>query len=342
VNELWPLIRRGASGESNLGRRIAQGRHRLEAAWGNDTLELPQSAVCGLREFGWFAAHMLAHLPRFRTAYNDALESYRRAHGLRNRAHPVPDLDQSDGWLEAPFWIWSAEDPRRMPLFACQRSGELLISDRGRRTFSLSLTADGDAAVAVEQLEDLAARGIKIRTRALATTLFARLLLSDLFLHGIGGAKYDQVTNQIAQQFFGFELPDFAAVSATLRLPICCSESSDEQYHLRQKLRELNFHPERFLDGDANAAIVPEIVAEKRRWISAPKTSDNARVRHEAIGAANSALQPYIAPQRQHLQERLKESAARQHACSILRSRDYSFALFPRENLVRLMLAGQQ
>ena len=131
----------------------------------------------------------------------------------------MPDLAQIDGWLEAPFWIWSADDPRRQPLFARRRGNELTISDRHQRTFVLSLSADGDAAVAVEQLEDLAARGIKIRTRALSTTLFARLLLSDLFLHGIGGAKYDQVTNQIAEQFFGFALPEFAAVSATLRLP---------------------------------------------------------------------------------------------------------------------------
>jgi hypothetical protein len=342
VNELWPLIHQRSGGDANLGRRIAQGRHALEAAWGNDTLELPQSAVCGLREFGWFMAHLLANLPRFQTAYNEALSSYRRAHGLRNRAHPVPDLTQNDGWLEAPFWIWSTDDPRRQPLFARQRSGELLISDRDRRTFALSLTTDGDAAVSVEQLEDLAARGIKIRTRALATTLFARLLLSDLFLHGIGGAKYDQVTDQIARQFFGFALPEFAAVSATLRLPICCSESNDEQHDLRHQLRELDFHPERFLDGDLNAGGVRGIVTEKRRWISTPKSSESARQRHTAIGDANSALQPFVAPQREHLQQRLDEAAVRQHACSILRSRDYSFALFPRKDLVHLMLADQR
>ena len=114
--------------------------------------------------------------------------------------------------------------------------------------------------------QDLAARGIKIRTRALSTTLFARLLLSDLFLHGIGGAKYDQVTNQIAEQFFGFALPEFAAVSATLRLPICCIRiASDEQSaDLRQQLRELDYHPERFLDnGDSSAA---NGIAPTRSW----------------------------------------------------------------------------
>jgi hypothetical protein len=344
VNELWPLIRKRASGETNLGRRIAQGRHALEAAWGNQTLELPQSAVCGLPEFRWFLAHVLAQLPRFRAAYNEALDSYRRAHGLRNRAHPVPDLAQHDGWLEAPFWIWSTDDPRRQPLFVRQRGDDLLISDRQQRSFALSLTADGDAATAVDQLEELAARGIKIRTRALTTTLFARLLLSDIFLHGIGGAKYDQVTNQIAEQFFGFALPEFAAVSATLRLPIAHPRSHPEQLlALRQQLRELDYHPERLLSGDGAAAVsasgkAVSIVADKRRWIAAPITPDNARARHLGIQAANAGLQPFVQSRREQLRRKLSAVVETLHAKAILESRDYSFALYPGEDLQRLLL----
>ncbi|HEY4232419.1 MAG TPA: hypothetical protein VGM76_03265 [Lacipirellulaceae bacterium] len=346
VNELWPLIRKRTSGETNLGRRIAQGRHSLEAAWGNETLELPQSAVCGLREFAWFLAHVLAHLPRFRAAYNEALDSYRRAHGLRNRAHPVPDLAHEDGWLEAPFWIWSTDDPRRQPLFVRQRGGELLISDRQQRSFALSLTEDGDAAIAVEQFEDLAARGIKIRTRALTTTLFARLLLSDIFLHGIGGAKYDQVTNQIAEQFFGFALPEFATVSATLRLPIDHPRSNAEQLlSTRQQLRELNYHPERSLSGDGAATVqtsanAASILADKRRWLATPVTPNNARARHLGIHAANAALQSFVQPRRDQLRRQLNTVVEALHAKAILESRDYSFVLYPGEDLRRLLLDG--
>ena len=90
---------------------------------------------------------------------------------------------------KAPFWIWSTEDPQRRPLFARQAGNEVVISDRHAHTIPLPLTEDGDAAAAAEQLAALSSRGIKLRTRALTTTLFARLVLSDLFLHGIGGAK---------------------------------------------------------------------------------------------------------------------------------------------------------
>ena len=43
-------------------------------------------------------------------------------------------------------------------------------------------------------------------------------MLSDLFIHGIGGAKYDELTDQIICRFFGFEPPGFVALSATQRL----------------------------------------------------------------------------------------------------------------------------
>jgi hypothetical protein len=344
VNELWPLIRKRDTGDTNLGRRMAQGRHALEASWGNETLELPQSCVCGLAEFNWFLAHLLANLPRFQSAYNASLESYRRAHGMRNRAHPVPDLAAHDGWLEAPFWIWSSDDPRRQPLFAQQRGRELVISDRGERKITLTLSADGDAAVAAEQLRALAKRGIKIRTRALSTTLFARLVLGDLFLHGIGGAKYDQVTNQIAEHFFGFALPEFGTVSATLRLPIDHPCASVEQSQtLRQQLRELDYHPERYLSTNGTPAsnqldAAASIVAEKQRWISTPTTPTNAHSRHLGITGANAALQPFVAGVRHDVNRRLNEANDCLRTSAILSGREYSFALFPRERLQRLML----
>ncbi len=217
---LWPLVTELGRGQQNLGLCLAQARHQLEVTWQNNTLELPQSAVCQLPEFSWFIAHLLAHLPRFRMAHNNALAAYRAAHGLRNRAQPVPDLGQFEDWHKAPLWMWASDDPQRRPLFARQRGSHVEVSDLNSRTYALELSPDAQAVAAVDQLLELAGRGIRIRTRALATTLFARLVLGDMFLHGIGGTKYDQVTNLFAQSFFGIELPEYATVSATLRLPI--------------------------------------------------------------------------------------------------------------------------
>jgi len=344
VNELWPHVLRCLDEEPNLGLCLAQGRHRLEGEWGNVTLELPQSAVCQLPEFGWFAAHLLANLPRFWAAHNESLADYRMAHRLRGHAQPVPDLAEIDGWLEAPFWIWSDDDPERRPLFARQEDDRLLVTDRERRTIDFSLTADGDATDAAEQLADLAERGVKIRTRALATTLFARLCLSDMFLHGIGGAKYDQVTDAIAKRFYGFALPELAVVSATLRLPIEHRHTDQAaQRSLKQQLRDLEFHPERFalVDGSVPVDALPhvaELVARKQQWIDTPKTEQNARQRHHEIVTVNEALYPHVAHLRAQIERQLNDIERRYHAVAILESREYAFCLFPREPLQRLLL----
>jgi hypothetical protein len=343
IESMWPLVLDRNSAQKNLGLRLAQGRHAYEHHWHNHTLELPQSAVCAMREFAWFMAHLLAHLPRFWTAHNDALAAYRHAHRIRNRAQPVPDLAEADGWLEAPFWIWSADDPRRRPLFALQSDDELMLSDRHSRTFRLALTADGDAADAVEQLLELSQCGIKIRTRALTTTLFARLVLGDLFLHGIGGAKYDQVTDQIARQFFGFALPEFATVSATLRLPIAHERGGGTQEReLIQQAREMEFHPERFLNRNGplrpdESSTVYEILARKQHWVETLKTPANARERHIAITAANHALQPYLSEMRLQIERQRDAMTERKRANAILESREYAFCLYPHRHFERML-----
>jgi hypothetical protein len=343
VAQLWPLMMERNQGQTNLGLRLAQGRHALEEMWNNETLELPQSAVCQLPEFAWFVAHLLANLPRFRSAHNEALAMYRRAHHLRNRAHPVPDLASADGWLEAPFWIWTGDDPVRRPLLARRLGSDVEISDRHAQTISLRLSDDGDATMAAEQLAGLASRGIKLRTRALTTTLFARLLLSDLFLHGIGGAKYDQVTDQIVRSFFGFEPPEIATVSATLRLPVDhAARESVAAGQWEQRLRELRYHPEQFVTCDVSDdrrddCQAAEIVAAKRQWLKTPKTVQNARERHVAIVRANEALQPYVAPLRDRIERERHDIQQHKRREAILRSREYSFCLYPRQHFDKLL-----
>ena len=276
-----------------------------------------------------------------------ALSIYRCAHRIRNRAQPVPDLVAIDEWLEAPFWIWSADDPQRRPLFARTTGDEVIISDRHQRSISLPLKENGDPLLAAEQLAALSARGIKIRTRALSTTLFARLVLSDLFLHGIGGAKYDQVTDKIIRLFFGFEPPEFATVSATLRLPLDYEAlDSGTAGQWEQRLRELRYHPEHHVNvnsGSTNgdAALLKEILATKQHWLETPKTAENAHERHVAIVRSNEKLQPYVASLREQLERERQDSGLRKRSEAILRSREYSFCLYPRDHFDTLLADPQ-
>lgn len=349
LKDFWPDVVDRSRHTDRLGECLAQARHIWEGRWGTGTLEIPQSRVCSLAASHRFAAHLLAHLPRLWDIYNAALFEFRSANHIRSHAHPVPELAAEGDWLESPFWVWRADDPTRRRLFVRSRGNGLLLADRAGWGQSLELSADAPCDRAIEQLQELSRRGVRLRTRALITTMLARVLLGDLFIHGIGGAKYDQMTDVLIERFFGLEPPGYMVVSGTLRLPIEHPRGAAEQLRLtRQALRELTYHPERYVQppleerhcercsGPAakHAGSEPQrSIAVKREWIGTTKTPGNARARHEAIRTANLALQPWLADRRATLSDDIGRLEQQARAEAVLSSREYSFCLYPEERL---------
>jgi hypothetical protein len=339
IDVYWPLVLKRAEETDNLGECLAQARHQIEGLWGRNTLEVAQSRVCNSESFCWFLTHLLAHLPRLRVIYNQAVAEYRHAYKVRSSAHPVPDLSADGPWLEAPFWVWTADDSRRRRLFARQSGDAILLSDRQSWETSLSLHPNGDASGAVDQLLEMKHKGVKIRSRALMTTLWARLILSDLFIHGIGGAKYDQVSDLIIERFFGLLAPGFMVLSATLQLPVDHPQVSEEDaWAIQRQLRELTHHPEKFLDGgdvaqQGAASDTAALVAEKRQWINTPQTPQNAKSRCQSIRRINRQLQPCVEEQRSRALERQAQVLRALQSKKLLTWREYGFCLYPEKSL---------
>jgi hypothetical protein len=166
--------------------------------------------------------------------------------------------------------------------------------------------------------------------------MFARIFLADLFVHGIGGAKYDQLTDSIIEQFFGFAAPPYMVATATVLLPIartpnCCARLPE----VREKIRRMEFQPDRFVD------LTPETspwIAEKERWIRIDPLPDQRRQRHLAIERANEALRQILGGRRAELMQeyqRLAVACRNERSCT---SREFSFCLFPEETLRQLLL----
>jgi hypothetical protein len=339
IERFWPMVLERARHVDRVGYCFAQARHQLEGQWGLQTLEIPQSVVCGSEPFYWFLAHLIANVERFRDCYNQAVQDYRRENHIRNAAHPVPDLAVEGPWFELPLWTWTSEQPQRRRLFVCRRGREFLVSDRTGHEIRMPLTADGDATGAVQRLQSWDRQGVKIRSRALITTLWARLALSDLFMHGIGGARYDRVTDRLIESFFGFTPPSIMVLSATLYLPVERPQVSNENLReIRRELRELSYHPERhlhdsqLLDDDA-ARQTRALVEEKKRWIQTPVTHENAYARWNAFRRINDALQPRVAQRRRELLDlRSQTQRALRHE-KVLGSREYAFCLYPESEL---------
>ena len=335
IEKFWPMVLERAQSVDRIGYCIAQARHKLEGEWGAKTLEVPQSAVCDGDAFYWFLTHVLAELPRFRNDYNSAVHEYRQANRIRNAAHPVPDLIADGAWMEAPFWIWTKTNPERRRMFAMRRGSEIIIGDREGWELRLPLDAKGDlaqadASDAVAALSAAAQAGMKIRTRALATTLWARLALGDLFLHGIGGAKYDQVTDRLIESFFELPPPGIMVLSATLLLPVDRPTASAEKLRsIRHELRETTYHPERFISASTDS-IAKSLIETKRNWIETPLNVNNSYARHAAIDRINLVLQPWVASHRKRTALAEQNQTERDLRCNkILGSRDQGFCLFP-------------
>ncbi|HZW32598.1 MAG TPA: hypothetical protein VFF52_17925, partial [Isosphaeraceae bacterium] len=328
--DYWPRAVRRRGEVNSLGLRLALARRELEASWGVSNLEVPLSAVCQTEGFLWFAAHLLAQLPRYQEVHNRCLAEYRAAHGIRSRHHPVAGLARQGEWLEAPFWVWRAGQPRRRGLWARQRPRvlELRIGDEDQVLVELPLTADGEACCAVERLRELPAQSVRLRTRALTTTLFCRFLLGDLFIHGIGGAKYDELGDEIARRYFGWEPPGFLTLSLTLWLNLPADPATPAELALvNRRLRDLTFNPQRWLSEPFPDA-VRNWISARRQAIAAPVTSRRQRIaRRRIIRRCNEALQPWVEGMRAEWTARQARLQAGLRSHRLARNREFAFVL---------------
>lgn len=350
LDEYWPAAVRAAQRGGSLVECLSAARHRFERRWGAANLELPLSRLCRLEPFLWFASHLLAHLPRFHATYNEVLREYRGVYRLRSRTHPVSDLRESGGWLEAPFWVWRQGDARRGRVFARQVEREVHLSD-GRNVFAaLPLSPNKDACCAVEALKKLDEQGIRIRTRALTTTLFSRLCLADLFIHGLGGAKYDEMTDRLMTRFFRICPPGYLMLSGTALLPLeGHSVDRSDEIRVRSQIRELEYHSDRHLPAVPGAHYLA-LLEEKERLVAEQHASEARRTtadwnasrpsgydRLHRLQEINRDLSAFTRTERGHLERELANVRSQLAANAVLRSRDYSACLYPADKLKRFV-----
>ena len=344
IGEAWEAAVKQLSVSARLGDCLTAMRAHVERSWGLSNLELPMSQLCETEPFLWFVAHLLSRLPELHQTYNEAVATYRRDHHLRNRMQPVPDLDREDEWFEAPFWIWQRGDMQRGRLFARQVGSICEMRNQSEVIARIPVTHQGSLEGAVKQLSEFPVRGLRLRTRALTTTLFARLFLADLFVHGIGGAKYDAMTDRICERLFGLKAPSFLTVSATLYLPLGSPFDVTEQ-RLREidhKLRDLTYNPDRHLKNLPDAA---DLIAEKNALLASAKAlrqSNHLRGRltpdqHGRLTQIRLALQKQADDVRSDYQATRAQIRAQLSTNSFVTNREYAFGLFP-ENELRQFL----
>lgn len=350
IETCWPDALAARATFPRVGDCLSALRRRQESRFGAENLELPLSRLEETPPFRWFAAHLMAQAEPFRAVHNDVLREYRRRRRIRSRSHPVPELRAEGEWVEVPLWVWRQGETQRAPLLVRPEGRRLHLARAAGPIGVLRLHREGEACCAVEDLADLSAAGWRIRTRALTTTLFARLCLADLFVHGIGGAVYDELTDRIMRQFWGIEPPAFLTLTATWHLPLApFAVTAADRDRLRQRLRGLLFNAERVLTGEEAAALAEEkrrLIAESndartRRQAAGAHWSEGAadRSRHQRLREIGARLASLAAPQIEQTRAELELVQRQLDANRILRSREFAWCLFPASEMEAL--AGQ-
>jgi hypothetical protein len=289
--------------------------------------------------FGPLLAGLLGDAFRFAAAYNAALAEYRRAQRIRSRQRPIPDLEVGADGCETPLWAYLPGRPRQR-LFVRTRGSALALVAGGATLTTLAADRAGDWEYLKEALAVLSPW--RVRPRALTLTLWARLCLADLFIHGIGGAKYDRITDRLIRGFFGIAPPAMACVSATLRLPIELPPIAPDAWaRAKARRRDLTFNPQRH----GELKVAPKLAERRAHWVAESRrlrreSPRDRRARARAFrairevnaeilqqnGNALAALDAEIATLGTALQHR----EAAEH-------REYFFAMHPPAQLTRLL-----
>lgn len=218
IGAFYASMRRLSLEQAKLPQALTNATHELDWTLGLRHHAMVTSPLWTSEPYLVFVHHLLARARQLATDYNGALADYRDEQKIRTRTRPMPDVAVFDTSVEVPFWLDDlATGQRTRPSVFATNGGWILTLPNGAE-FVFDETADGwDAAARLGQwLRDHHAR---LSPRALLLTCFLRLIVADQFIHGIGGGRYDQVTDRFIARHFGIEPPAFAVTTATLYFP---------------------------------------------------------------------------------------------------------------------------
>lgn len=317
-----------AEDAANLAETITIARRRYEASAGTTYLELPLTQQAGTGAFLRFVTHIALNATTFADAYNAELDMFRARTSTRSVAQPFPNLRVQGDLVELPFW-W-LENGRRRPLWARTGAPALVVDD----TVVIELDTDAEHAYTAMQ-----AAAPMIAPKALALTMFERVFVADLFIHGVGGGRYDEVTDGVIRRFFGIEPPRYVVASMTLLLPLGGHAVTEEEVAAaEQRLNRLRHNPDQLLgeiefDTSSERELATSLSEVKCGLVvaigetNADKKAIGARIREVNTELAR-LMEPLVAETAVEL-ERLK---SQRDAGEVLADRTYAFCLWdPRE-----------
>jgi hypothetical protein len=196
----------------NLPQALAEAMRELDRNLGLSYELTMSQPIWASEPFLAFVSHLLNHAEEFARCYNQALAVYRQHERIKSSGRPMPDLATDADKIELPFWLDDLSNGGRERLDVEIANNRATLKVKNKIIDCTHLSPSELAVICPENQ-------IRIAPRALTLTMFLRLFACDQWVHGIGGARYDQITDQIIRDFFHIDPPKFGVATATLFFP---------------------------------------------------------------------------------------------------------------------------
>jgi hypothetical protein len=218
----------GLTEQASRAERVAELYRRLAGEnivianslvrWSFETreyLEVPLSQILVLSVVSRILQELAAHPKRFVEIYNSTLDQYRAEHRIKNPANPFPNMKIDQESLELPLWeiVGGERRPVLVPQDGVWKGAGGLLAPRGS-----------------------------------IVTFLLRGYCSDLFVHGLGGAKYDRFVDAFASAMSGVTLPKYVAASRTTYLFPEQVQRYERARELKSRYKEMVSHTQKFFD----------------------------------------------------------------------------------------------
>jgi hypothetical protein len=312
----------------NLAGAVTGAQRKLDGELGVKHESVLVGPMLGGEPYGVFVHHVLSRTEQFAADYNGALREHRASAGITSATRPMPDLHVASDSIESPFWLDDVSRGTRSRAHVERSAGGWVLRHE-RDAFLLDEKVEGWVA-GRRLVEWLGERGLRLSPRALTLTTFLRLMVADQFVHGIGGGRYDQVTDLLIARHFGMTPPRFAVTTATMFFPgalgrdrVCLNCLTHEGHRIRHGLL-----------GERKRKILSEIEALPRRSLGRSMAFHGMHSALSAAAVGNAELRDW--------EGRREEAELRDREDEIIFDRELFYAIQSRERLEEMVGAYQR
>lgn len=315
----------------------------INTTLGLDILYLPVSRLCDSNSFLCFICTVIFNAENFAACYNQGINSLCKTNvQKRGKSIKYLAINKDPGLVELPFWLVSAAG-LRSSLWVTTKQNNYTEIGTNLKVFGKIDSSSLEGKIA--QLQNLLdCSNLRLRPKAVTLTLFARLFLADIFVHGVGATSYEPVTDYILEHFYSLSSLRYGIATSTMPL-FLPKEKSFLRNHissLKNKLHEIKSNPEKYINKSTlNTEHITTLLQMKREKITQSQDHYSpAEIRKSAwdsISQINMELCSYAKNIIAEHESLLSKAEGEVISNNVSGYREYFFGLFPEKELRRLI-----